>query len=352
MTEPAISVVIPVHNAAPFLDACLQSVLAQESPAFEVVIYNDGSTDGSGERATAWAKRDDRIRVEHGAERSGAVRSSNRVVELARAPLIARIDADDVMLRGRLRAQHDCLIAHHEAVMVAGLAWTIDAAGRRVRAPDWARLLRSSPFAPFAHSATMFRRSAWERVGGYRVGAEKWEDVDFFRRVAEIGEIRVLPRAVIEYRQHQATTRFVDGLDRIEEALDAMVGETSATGHRSHRIAPAVYRHIGATQLWSGGRPRLFGRIVRRAGLRADRETAALLGWAAMAQLAPGLLRSLLRLRLAHANRDAIDRLGNASSIRWRPNERYVPEDSNEPRMVSRRASSRNSASPVAGKTG
>ncbi len=318
---PAISVVIPVHNAVRYLDACLTSVVAQDFADIEIVLYDDGSTDGSSELLAGWAARDPRIRLERGLKRLGAAASSNRVTRLSRAPLVARMDADDVMLPGRLSAQAACLAAHPAAVAVGGLAWTIDAAVRRVRPPDLARLLRASPFAPFAHSAILFRRSAWECAGGYRAEAEKWEDIDLFLRLADLGEIWVLSRPVIEYRQHDMTSRVIDGLDRLERALDAMNRTVSTrAGPPGARIAPAAYRHIGASWLWSGGRPRLLGRILRRARLRADRETLALLAWAAMAQVAPRTLRVVLRADLTMRNRAARRRLAGIDALQWRPN--------------------------------
>src|SRR4029079_17325746 len=131
-----------VHNAGAYLDACVASVLAQDFADYELLLYNDGSTDGSADRLRAWAARDSRVRVESGDTRLGAVGSSNRIVELARAPLVARLDADDVMLPGRLTSQVAVFAERSKAVLVGSLSWTIDAAGTRVRAPDLARLLR------------------------------------------------------------------------------------------------------------------------------------------------------------------------------------------------------------------
>lgn len=322
--SPAISVVIPVHNAEAYIDACLASVLAQEFTDYEVVIFNDGSSDGSSEKLRDWVARDSRIRLEGSAARLGAAASSNRVVELARAPLIARIDADDIMLPGRLAAQTAVFVHHPDAVLAGGLAWTIDANGRRVRAPDLARLLRASPFAPFPHSSIMFRRAAWQQIGGYRSEAEKWEDVDFFLRMSACGEVWVLPQPVVEYRQNPGTTRLADGFGKLESAMDKMVGAVSPGQQTaSSLIAPAAYRHIGATLLWGGGRPKLLDRILDRADLSLNRGSMALLVWAALAQLAPGIMRSGLRARLALQNRAARAKLESYDAVRWRPGSAY-----------------------------
>lgn len=318
---PTVSVVVPVHNAVHYVDACIASILAQDFAEFEVVIYDDGSTDGSSEKLRTWAGRDDRVRIECGARRLGAASSSNRVVGLAEAPFIARLDADDVMLPGRLAAQAAVLDRCQNAVMVGTLAWTIDSRGRRVRAPDFARLLRISAFAPFSHSSVMFRRSAWEQAGGYRDEAEKWEDVDFFHRMSAFGQIWVIPRAYVEYRQNAATTRLIDGIEELELAMNAMVRAIEPErGGTSPRIAPLAFRHIGATLLWSGLRPRLLGRILKRCRLRVDRESVALLTWAVLAQTAPGAFRAVLRGQLALKNRWVRRRLAALEALRWHPN--------------------------------
>ena len=317
---PKVSVVVPVFNAEAHLDACLASVLAQDFADYELLLYDDGSTDGSAAKLADWAARDPRIRVERGSARLGPVGSSNRIVELARAPLIARLDADDLMLPGRLTAQVAAFAAQPDALLVGGLAWTIDGAGRRVRAPDLARVVRASNFAPFPHSTAMFRRDAWERIGGYRTGTEKWEDVDFFLRMTAAGSVWVIPQAIAAYRQNADTTRLTEGMDGLEQAMDRMARAFEpGTSTSSPRIAPSAFRHIGATLLWSGGRPRLLGRVLRRARLGLNRESLGLLGWAAAAQVAPGPLRAALRVRLAAGNRRARRRLSGRELVQWRP---------------------------------
>ncbi len=317
---PAVSVVVPVFDAEAHLDACLASAVAQDFTECEILLYDDGSTDGSAAKMAGWAERDPRIRVERGDARLGPVGSSNRIVELARAPLIARLDADDLMLPGRLSAQVAAFTAQPDAMLIGGLAWTIDGNGRRVRAPDLARLMRASNFAPFPHSSAMFRREAWERIGGYRAGTEKWEDVDFFLRISEAGSIWVIPHAIAAYRQNADTTRLQEGLTELEAAMDRMARTLAPDGRASSsRVAPAAFRHIGATLLWSGGRPRLLGRVLRRAKLGLDRESIRLLGWAAAAQVAPGPLRALLRSRLATGNRRANRLLSGRELVPWRP---------------------------------
>lgn len=325
---PLLSVVLPVHNAAPWLDACLRSIAAQDFTDFELVVLDDGSSDGTPAILADWAAREPRLRVERSAARLGAAGSSNRVMERASAPLVARMDADDLMLPGRLSAQVAFMAAHPAAVAVGGLAWTIDGSGRRVRPPDRARLLRDGPFAPFPHSSLVLRRSAWQAIGGYREEAEKWEDVDLFLRLAAHGEVWTLTRPVIEYRQNHATTRLADGLPRLERAMDSMCRAVlDLPADPRGRIALPAYRHIGATALWGGGRPRLLGRILSHGELGWSRDSLATLAWAAAATTVPGVLRAILRRHLRHANaRAELRPMGEA--LRWQP---VLPGDRQNP---------------------
>jgi glycosyltransferase involved in cell wall biosynthesis len=122
---PPLSVVMPVHNAIPYLDDAVESILAQSFGDFEFVILDDGSTDGSLDRLLHWADRDRRIRLLQGEMRSGPVESSNRVVRESRAALVARMDADDVARPERLELQMKALAARPEAVLVGSLSETI-----------------------------------------------------------------------------------------------------------------------------------------------------------------------------------------------------------------------------------
>ena len=112
-----ISVIIPVYNAEPFLAACLDSVLAQTHQDLEVLMINDGSTDGSGAICDRYAAADGRIRVIH-QENGGVSRARNRGLELATGELVSFIDSDDTMepemyeLLVRIMQEHDADISH------------------------------------------------------------------------------------------------------------------------------------------------------------------------------------------------------------------------------------------------
>ena len=98
-----ISVVIPVYNKAEYLDSCFNSILKQDFDAFEVVVVNDGSTDGSGNICDKWAEQDKRLRIIH-TENGGVTAARRKGVEAARGKYVVFADADDELLQGALQS--------------------------------------------------------------------------------------------------------------------------------------------------------------------------------------------------------------------------------------------------------
>lgn len=155
--DKPVSVVMPVHNALPYLDEAVRSIIGQSYSNFEFVILDDASTDGMTQRLREWAARDSRIRLHEGERNLGPAASSNFVVEQARTALIARMDAD-VSYPERLRDQVSLLRSQPDVGLVGSLCEILDGRGRVIRGPDEWRLDSQSWFAPFPHGSIMFRR--------------------------------------------------------------------------------------------------------------------------------------------------------------------------------------------------
>src|SRR3712207_2326923 len=96
---------MPVHDGAAFLDEAIASVLGQDFEDLELVVVDDGSSDRTPEILAAWSGRDARVVVHRLETRRGLAAALNAGISVVRAPLIARLDADDVVLAGRFAAQ-------------------------------------------------------------------------------------------------------------------------------------------------------------------------------------------------------------------------------------------------------
>src|SRR6266496_3005617 len=112
--SPDVSVVMSVYNGADHLRETIDSILAQEGVAFELIVVNDGSTDQSAKILEEYASRDKRVRVFQ-QENQGLTRSLIRGCSEARGKYIARQDAGDVSLTDRLVKQMNCLVASVDA---------------------------------------------------------------------------------------------------------------------------------------------------------------------------------------------------------------------------------------------
>jgi glycosyltransferase involved in cell wall biosynthesis len=316
----ALSVVMPVHNAGPFLDEAVADILGQSFGDFEFVILDDGSTDGSLDCLHRWAAKDRRIRLIENAACTGPVASSNRIVRESRAPLVARMDADDRAHPERLKRQIDTLAAHPDAVLVGTLYDTIDARGRCVRPPDRARLLRKSPFAPFSHPTVMFRREAFERTGGYRPEAARWEDVDLYLRMAKQGRILVVTESLASLRQSEASTRLTAGPTELEQAMDGMYRTLFERGpDDAGRLVPEAFLPGAVIRVWNGRRPRILPRLWRQAALGWDIASLRMLVWATWAEVSPRTLRMALTSLLAARNWRCRRSLLGRAVIEWKP---------------------------------
>lgn len=106
MKSPSVSVLIPAYNAAPFLSRSVASVLGQDFDDLEIVIVDDGSTDGSGEIADRMAAEDRRIRVVH-QENRGLAEARRSGIKAAKADYICHLDADDELLPGAIAFLYD-----------------------------------------------------------------------------------------------------------------------------------------------------------------------------------------------------------------------------------------------------
>lgn len=212
MTAPRVSIVMPMRDADAYLGECLSSIAAQTLADFELLAVDDGSRDAGPARAAAWAGRDRRIRLLRRPP-DGLVAALNHGLREARAPLVARMDADDRMHPRRLELQHQAMARDPALVLV----------GSRVRAfarhelrrgtheyMRWQnaclseRQIREQIYveSPFTHPSVMLRRDRVLALGGYREGPFP-EDYELWLRLAAAGcRMRKLDLELLEWRQH------------------------------------------------------------------------------------------------------------------------------------------------------
>jgi hypothetical protein len=310
---------MPVRDAGPYLDDAIRSILEQSHRNFEFVIRDDGSTDGSTQRLREWAARDSRIRLFIGEGSLGPAASSNWVVAQSSGEFIARMDADDISHPDRLKRQLKVLEATLDSCLVGTLWEGINEEGRRVRPRDRWRLSHPCAFSPFCHGSIMFRRQAFESVGGYRLEANYWEDADLYLRMAAVGRLLVLPDPLYMHRSTTLSTRLTSDQDTVEQAVDHMyrqLGGFEASPHDT-KVFPRVFVSLGSTRLWSGRSPSVLRRVLRRGRLGWNRETLSVLIWAAWGSISPATLRALLRGVVKLRDRAAGSQFLDGQAYEW-----------------------------------
>jgi glycosyltransferase involved in cell wall biosynthesis len=206
-TAPFVSVLMPVYNPGRFLVEAVDSVLAQTYPAFELVVIDDASSDGSFEQLSAYAVRDSRVRVFRQPENRGIVAARNRAFREARADsrYFAILDSDDVAVPERLERQVAFLETHPDHALVGGHTLIIDEQSRQVgirRYPvDYAQICSVlTRYNPIAQPAVMLRRSMLESVGQYSQEYPRCQDYELWLRLASRYPIANLDMPVIRYR--------------------------------------------------------------------------------------------------------------------------------------------------------
>ena len=212
-SQARVSILLPAWNAAPTLDVCLRSIARQTCRRWECVIVDDGSTDATGRIARAAADRDARVRVVS-TPHAGLVAALNTGLAHCTSPLVARMDADDVMHRERLTAQAAALDANPSLAAV-GCRVRIFPRRRmsdRLREYEtWLNALRSAEDiardayveCPIAHPTLMMRR----HMADLRYRDAGWpEDYDLILRALAAGlRLAVVPMVLHGWRDHNGS---------------------------------------------------------------------------------------------------------------------------------------------------
>jgi glycosyltransferase involved in cell wall biosynthesis len=226
---PNISVVIPTHGG-PFLTVSVESVRAQTTGDWEIVIVDDGSTDGTAEVASGLAAEDARIRVVTNRRNTGIAAARNRGLASISpsSEYVAFLDHDDAWMAKTLETLRGELIRRPTASAAHGTAFEIDASGKPLSFPrelalrrmgivggrlvEWPKE-RSTEFANLAYEdcivsmgSGLIRRGDLVALRGFDLRAEPADDYDLWIRLARRGEIGFVDSVVLAYRIHDGQT--------------------------------------------------------------------------------------------------------------------------------------------------
>jgi glycosyltransferase involved in cell wall biosynthesis len=228
---PEVSVLMPCYNAANMVDTALESILSQTLSDLEVIVVDDGSTDGSPQKLEAWAARDGRVQVIPQAH-TGIIEALNAGLQVCQSEFVARMDADDRSHADRLAEQVAYLREHPDvtvtACLVSGFPQGQVREGFRIYI-EWLNSLvtdediRREIFveSPMAHPSVVFRKKEVMKIGGYQ--ERGWpEDYDLWLRLYLAGgRFGKVPRQLFEWREYPERLTRADSRYSLENFLRA-----------------------------------------------------------------------------------------------------------------------------------
>ena len=203
--NPEVSVIIPTYNRRAMVREAIDSVLAQTAAGFELIVVDDGSSDGTGEDLARFsAEHSDTIRIEHTTNR-GPAAARNRGVAMARAPLIAFLDSDDLWAPKKLGRHLEfmcenpgCAISQTDEIWIRNGRRVNPGMRHRKRAGDFfIESLRTCLVSP---SAVLMTKKLFDSIGGFDEDMSAAEDYDLWLRIQVEHEIGLLDEPLVTRR--------------------------------------------------------------------------------------------------------------------------------------------------------
>lgn len=220
MSQPILTYIMAVHNIERYVAESLRSILAQSRPVDEIVVVNDGSTDGT---VAAVESVGGPVRLIH-QDQAGQSAARNRGVRESRGDFIGFLDGDDLIHPQKVERQLACFEAHPELVLVDAYTqnfWSPEVPQEQRELVGWQKLTHSDKPWPGFIGTWLFRRSLWDTVGLFDDNRTFAEDSDWHDRAIDTGlPIETLPAVLARRRLHLHNLtrnnydRHIDGLQR------------------------------------------------------------------------------------------------------------------------------------------
>jgi glycosyltransferase involved in cell wall biosynthesis len=287
-----ISVIVPAHNAEKYLSETIDSVLAQTFFEWELIVVNDGSSDGTGEIADRYARADARIRAVHQTnQKVAATRNNGFALCSPGTKYVIFLDADDTWEPDTLATLSAALDRSPDAVAAHGLARYIDRDSRllwpglcegrcRIRATLVGnRVVSLPPSEPTTFAtlivggcmttgSTLIRRSTLETVGGFDTSLKQCEDWDIYIRLSRRGPLAFVDQVFLNYRMHD--TNVTKNRSQEREMERHVLRKAFASEENSEEQRRMVRKCFRAGQLFfMASKLKFAGTGIRRGDLRS-----------------------------------------------------------------------------------
>jgi glycosyltransferase involved in cell wall biosynthesis len=208
ISNPLVSVVMPVYNSENYIVEAIESILNQTYKNFEFIIINDGSTDKTLDIIKKYAKKDKRIKVVNNEKNLKICKSLNKGILLSKGKYIARADGDDISLKNRFKEQIEFLEKNKDVGVVGGYMQIFNGETgknisiRRYETDD--KKLKKNIFfySPLSHPTVVFRKEVFNKLGMYDENYHDCEDLELWFRIGSKYKFANIPKILIKYRYH------------------------------------------------------------------------------------------------------------------------------------------------------
>lgn len=203
----AISVIMSVHNENRFLNSSIKSILSQTFFNYEFIIIDDGSNIETKKILNYYRKKNKKIKIITNKKNLGLTKSLCRAIKFAKGKYIARIDADDISLKDRLKNQYEWLEKSSNRVMCGTNYFFLKNNSSLLKmSSDFGNnnIKRNMIFKNcFQHSSVMFKLSTYKKVGGYDINFKYSQDYALWSKIIHQGEVDNLKKRLIIKREHK-----------------------------------------------------------------------------------------------------------------------------------------------------
>src|SRR4051812_3306187 len=297
MITPAVTIVIPVYNGEPYLATAIQSVIDQSYKNIEIIVIDDGSSDASAEIAARFGPAIKLIRQSN-AGQSAALETAWRA---ASGTLLGYLSADDVLYPDAVEHLVGVLAAHPAIVLAYPDFDLIDSSGARtgnVTPPDYTQELQIAELHCLPGPGALFRKAAYDISGPWRRDMRQIPDLEFFFRLAALGDFIHVPHRLAAFRKNEASatyrrvesSRAAEPLILIAEHFDPARIKPPFRPYRTRAVANAFL--LSAIIHAQSGRPQQSIKRIMSALATSPATLASSRGLAALAMTARSFVRS------------------------------------------------------------
>ena len=220
MTTPKVSIIMPVFNAAKYLDETINSILNQTYDDFEFLIIDDGSTDNSLEILNSY--KDSRITILKNERNIGYVKTLNKLIKISKGEYIARQDNDDISLPNRIEKQVFFLNENPDISVCGTNAYIFGKKIKITRMPTTDDEIRAYMIInnPMIHPTIMIRKSIFDEldINRYNEDLCPAEDYAMWFEISKKSKLANLSQPLLKYRWHENNTSQIKKTIQIEKA--------------------------------------------------------------------------------------------------------------------------------------